>query len=233
MHTTKNRMKQLLKQALPPMNDAEPARDLWPAVRQRLEAWPAAPPWIRLGTCRWARGLCACLPGVDPRVSLLPVNPRTCSPQKARIHEHPSLSTRISGRRLCADSGSAAYDLSDSSLLRLGLQIPVPIERGLMFPMALVPIPMGRSGTCFGSIPTRVHIWRSDLMERSCRFCDALRCGAGQLPGHPGIEANGITWFQSLHVPYASCAVFPARARSLLPCMEIHRWLLESRSGIA
>jgi hypothetical protein len=42
-----NRMKQLLKQALPPVNDAEPASgDLWPAVRKRLEAWPAAPPWI-------------------------------------------------------------------------------------------------------------------------------------------------------------------------------------------
>jgi len=35
-------MKQLLRQALPPVEtDAEPARDLWPAVLRRLDAEPA------------------------------------------------------------------------------------------------------------------------------------------------------------------------------------------------
>jgi len=37
-------LKQLLKQALPPVGtDAEPARDLWPAVLHRLDAEPAQP----------------------------------------------------------------------------------------------------------------------------------------------------------------------------------------------
>lgn len=37
-----NRIKQLLKQALPPVApDAEPARDLWPDVLRRLSAEPA------------------------------------------------------------------------------------------------------------------------------------------------------------------------------------------------
>jgi hypothetical protein len=40
------RMKKLLNQALPPIGDAEPARDLWPAMLQRLDARPAAPPWF-------------------------------------------------------------------------------------------------------------------------------------------------------------------------------------------
>lgn len=37
-----DRVKKLLKQALPPVaSDAEPARDLWPAVLQRLDAQTA------------------------------------------------------------------------------------------------------------------------------------------------------------------------------------------------
>jgi hypothetical protein len=39
-----DRMKNLLKQALPPVEaDAEPGRDLWPAVLKRVDAQPAAP----------------------------------------------------------------------------------------------------------------------------------------------------------------------------------------------
>jgi hypothetical protein len=41
-----DRMKQLLKQALPPTGDPEPERDLWPAMLQQLDAQPAAPPWF-------------------------------------------------------------------------------------------------------------------------------------------------------------------------------------------
>ena len=37
------RMKQLLKQSLPPMGDAEPAHDLWPAMLRRFDARPASP----------------------------------------------------------------------------------------------------------------------------------------------------------------------------------------------
>jgi hypothetical protein len=41
-----DRMKQLLKQAIRPAGDAEPEGDLWPAMLQRLDAQPAAPPWF-------------------------------------------------------------------------------------------------------------------------------------------------------------------------------------------
>ncbi len=38
-----DRLKQLLKQAMPPVDEAaEPARDLWPAVLRRLDARSAA-----------------------------------------------------------------------------------------------------------------------------------------------------------------------------------------------
>jgi hypothetical protein len=41
-----DRMKQLLKEALPPVSEAEPSRDLWPELLRRLDAKPAAPPWF-------------------------------------------------------------------------------------------------------------------------------------------------------------------------------------------
>lgn len=42
-----NRMRQLLQQALPPVGDAEPACDLWPAMLHRLNDEPAVPlHWI-------------------------------------------------------------------------------------------------------------------------------------------------------------------------------------------
>ena len=42
------RMKQLLKQAVPPVRaDAEPARDLWPAVLRQLDEHAAAEPPVR------------------------------------------------------------------------------------------------------------------------------------------------------------------------------------------
>ncbi len=43
-----DRIEKLLKQALPPVDtDAEPARDLWPAVLRRLDE-RQAPPWFDL-----------------------------------------------------------------------------------------------------------------------------------------------------------------------------------------
>jgi hypothetical protein len=45
----RNPIEQLLKRALPPVSlspDAEPRRDLWPAMLKRLEARPIAVPWF-------------------------------------------------------------------------------------------------------------------------------------------------------------------------------------------
>jgi hypothetical protein len=38
-------MKQLLKQALPPMHAPNLEHDLWPTMLRRLETRPASPPW--------------------------------------------------------------------------------------------------------------------------------------------------------------------------------------------
>lgn len=48
-------IKQLIKQALPPVEtDAEPARDLWPAVLRRLYAEPVVPRAVRHNWFDWA-----------------------------------------------------------------------------------------------------------------------------------------------------------------------------------
>lgn len=39
------RIRQLLKAALPPIEDAEPPRDLWPAMLRRLDQ-RSVPPWF-------------------------------------------------------------------------------------------------------------------------------------------------------------------------------------------
>jgi anti-sigma factor RsiW len=50
-----DRIKQLLQQALPPIDaDPEPARDLWPAMQQRLQTRPAAPTLFSWATLDWA-----------------------------------------------------------------------------------------------------------------------------------------------------------------------------------
>ncbi len=41
-----DRMKQLLKQALPPIGNAMPECNLWPSMLQRLDARPAPVPWF-------------------------------------------------------------------------------------------------------------------------------------------------------------------------------------------
>ena len=41
-----DRLRRLLKQALPPLAQTDLGRDLWPAMLRRLEVQPSAPPWF-------------------------------------------------------------------------------------------------------------------------------------------------------------------------------------------
>jgi hypothetical protein len=67
-----NRMKQLLKQALPRLEgEAELGRDLWPAMRRRLDSTTAASPLHRFAWFDWALlaglvGLAAFFPASIP-----------------------------------------------------------------------------------------------------------------------------------------------------------------------
>lgn len=60
-------MKKLLREALPPVGvEAEPSRDLWPAVLRRMDARPAMPPWFDWALVGGLLGLAAFFPAAIP-----------------------------------------------------------------------------------------------------------------------------------------------------------------------
>jgi hypothetical protein len=62
-----DRIKQLLKQAVPPMDgEAEPERDLWPAMLRRLDAKPTSLPWFDWALLAGLVGLAAFFPASIP-----------------------------------------------------------------------------------------------------------------------------------------------------------------------
>ena len=61
------RLKALLRQAFPPtLPTAEPRRDLWPAVLERVRAAPGAPPWFDWALLGGLIALAALFPAVIP-----------------------------------------------------------------------------------------------------------------------------------------------------------------------
>jgi hypothetical protein len=61
-----NELKNLLKEALPPMRDSHPGRDLWPATLERLAAPPPGMPWWDWLLMAGASGTILFVPGVIP-----------------------------------------------------------------------------------------------------------------------------------------------------------------------
>ena len=59
-------MKKLLKEALPPMREAELGRDLWPAMLERLAAPPLRMPWWDWVLLAGASATILFVPGVIP-----------------------------------------------------------------------------------------------------------------------------------------------------------------------
>ena len=64
------RIKQLLKNSLPPISAARVGtglrRDLWPAMLQRIEARPASVPWFDWALLSAVAAWCAFFPGAIP-----------------------------------------------------------------------------------------------------------------------------------------------------------------------
>lgn len=88
-------------------------------------------------------------------------------------------------------------------VLRLGMQISFPIERGLVFPMALVPALWGLWNMLWEwshertRLPVGVHgaILPLLLVPAGGTLATCL--------GILAIGSHGVTWFQNLYVPYA------------------------------
>jgi hypothetical protein len=98
-------------------------------------------------------------------------------------------------------------------VLRFGLNFPFPIERGLVFPMALVPslwalwnmLWMGSHERTH--LPIGVHGALLPLVLLPSGTLVATRLGILTL------GSNGVTWFHSFYIPYAWIA--PAFACAL------------------
>lgn len=91
-------------------------------------------------------------------------------------------------------------------VLRLGLQIPFPIERGLVFPMALVPALWGIWNMLWIGSQSRIH-QPIGVHGAALPFL-LLPAGAlvARCLGILTLGAYGVTWFQACFVPYALIA---------------------------
>jgi hypothetical protein len=62
-----DRLRKLLRDALPPVeSEAEPGRDLWPALLKRLDAKSASVPWFDWALLGGLMGLAAFFPAAIP-----------------------------------------------------------------------------------------------------------------------------------------------------------------------
>ena len=91
--------------------------------------------------------------------------------------------------------------------LRLVLQLPVPIERGLIFPMALVPICWGLWNMFWLASHERTHLVVG--AHGAILPFLLLPCGAvvARCLGVLSLGPTGVTWFNACSVPYALIAV--------------------------
>lgn len=88
-------------------------------------------------------------------------------------------------------------------IVRLVLQVPVPIERGIVFPMALVPVLwalwnmlwLGSSARTHLSIGVHGALLPLLLMPAGAMLATSL--------GLLQLGPSGVTWFQACFVPYA------------------------------
>jgi len=89
---------------------------------------------------------------------------------------------------------------------RLVLEWPVPIERGLVFPMALVPALWGLWSMLWLWSHPQTHL---PLGVHGAMLPFLLLPGGAAVARHLDIVAFGasqVTWFNALHIPYALIA---------------------------
>jgi hypothetical protein len=97
-------------------------------------------------------------------------------------------------------------------VLRVGLQVAFPIERGLIFPMALVPALWGLWNILWEWSRDRTHL----PLGVHGAFLPLLLMPAGAIVATCGgvltLGSRSIVWFNAVMVPYALIALFLAVA---------------------
>jgi hypothetical protein len=91
-------------------------------------------------------------------------------------------------------------------VLRLVLRVPFPIERGIIFPMALVPSFFGLWNMLWMGSHERTHLpigIHGALLPFLLMPCGAM---LATCLGILAIGPHGVEWFQVLHLPYTIIA---------------------------
>ena len=111
-------------------------------------------------------------------------------------------------------------------VIRLVLQVPVPIERGLIFPMSLVPAVWGLWNMLWLASRERTHL----AVGVHGAVLPFLLLPVGATFAHSygilTLGATSVTWFNALLVPLRPhCRRILLWRRRLLPRLEVHRRL--------
>ena len=91
-------------------------------------------------------------------------------------------------------------------IFRLVLQVPIPIERGIVFPMALVPSVFGLWNMLWLGTHERTHLplgLHGAILPLVLAPCGAI---IASCLGILALGSSGVVWFQTCHVPYALIA---------------------------
>lgn len=118
------------------------------------------------------------------------------------MNTHPYLRAYMAG--IFTPSLVLLVVLSGFILTRLVLQVPIPIERVIVFPMALVP-------NLFG-VWNILYVWSQRRLPIGLHgallpwILAPMGAVVGKLLGVLTIGARGITWFQQITIPYSLLA---------------------------
>ncbi|MGA2167044.1 MAG: hypothetical protein ABSG62_02460 [Terracidiphilus sp.] len=89
---------------------------------------------------------------------------------------------------------------------RIVLKLPIPIEQGLVFPMALVPVLWGLWNMLYLCTNARTHLpigLHGAILPLLLMPAGAL---LGSCLGVLAIGPHGVTWFQACEIPYTLIA---------------------------
>jgi hypothetical protein len=117
------------------------------------------------------------------------------------MNTHPYLRAYMAG--IVAPSLGLLVALTVFILTRVVLHVPIPIERVIIFPMALVP-------NAFG-VWNMLYLWLRPRHHLPIGFHGALLplilvplgVAAAMCVGFLTLGTHGVTWFQALSVPYS------------------------------
>ena len=117
------------------------------------------------------------------------------------MNTHPYLRAYLAG--VSVRSLILPLMLTAFIVLRLVLQVPVPIERGLVFPLALVPLVWGLWNVLWLGSHERTRL-AVGLHGASLPFL-LLPAGAlvASCAGVVAFGATSVTWFNAVQLPYA------------------------------